>query len=320
MMAEHWARPHVITGTIATVRVRGTTNLPDYDYVYPKLARAGLGNLLFPWAKAVVLSSRLGVEMLPPKWLKIRVGPILRGELDKRRYHELFTPPSANAAARRMWLLSTATLWSEDGELLRRGSKTCVLVVQTMDDYFAPLLEWRELIFDRLTQAVRSEAILGTSRTRPYIAVHMRLGPDFIRPEANPFDMAINVTTPVDWFVAATRCVRAAGWEDDIIICSDGRDAELAPLLAEPGVTRSIATNALADMLILARARVVIGSGSSFSAWGAFLGDKPMYVAPDMNHFLPGHPGVHEISSWDDDSARRLLSAEFEPIEPEVQR
>lgn len=289
---------------------RVSASLPECDYVYPKLARAGLGNLLFPWAKAVVTSSRLGVEMLPPKWLKLRVGPYLRGDLDKRRYDKLFAPPSATAAARRLRLLGTATLWSEYGELLRRGSNTRVLVVRTMDEHFEPLLESRELILDRLIRAARPEATAGTSRSRPYVAMHVRLG-DFIRPDSNPHSMTVNVSTPVDWFLAATERVRAAGWEGDIVICSDGSEAELAPLMAQPGLIRSAATNALADMLILARARLVIGSGSCFSAWGAFLGDTPMYVAAGMNHYLPGHAHVHEITTWEEADVREVLSAEL---------
>jgi hypothetical protein len=258
--------------------------------------------------------------MLPPKWLKIRPGPILRGELDKRQYHKLFHPPSASAAARRLWLLSTATLWGEDGERLRRGSNTGVLVVRTMDEYFAPFADSRELVLDRLIQSARPSAVAGTSRWRPYVAMHLRLGPDFIRPENNPHGVTNIVSTPVDWFASAAKSIRAAGWEEEIVVCSDGRDEELAPLLTQPGVVRSTATNALADMLILAGARLVVGSGSSFSAWGAFLGDTPMYVEPGMNHFLPADPRVHEIAGWDDADVRPLLSADLGSAEREVQR
>jgi hypothetical protein len=291
---------------------------PNYDFVYPRLSRAGLGNLLFPWAKAVVASSELGIEMLPPKWLKVRLGPTLRGDRDSRRYHRLFIPPSPAAFARREWLLATATLWGEDGRLVRRGSNTNVLVITTMDDHFRRLTGSRELLISRLVQFARPDVLREASSRQSFVAMHIRLG-DFRRPESVNGSSTINLRTPIDWFVTAAQCVRSAGWDGQIVVCSDGTNEELEAVLEQPRVIRSQATNPLADLLTLASARLVVGSGSSFSAWGAFLGGIQLYVAPGMNHFLPGSSMVREVAEWHDGAVRDSIRTSLEaprPAEP----
>jgi hypothetical protein len=83
-----------------------------------------------------------------------------------------------------------------------------------------------------------------------------------------------------------------------VVVCSDGTDDELQPLLALPGVVRSRSANALDDLRVLSRASLIVGSRSTFSAWGAFLGDVPLYVARGANHYLQGNPRVFEIDDW----------------------
>ena len=69
-------------------------------------------------------------------------------------------------------------------------------------------------------------------------------------------------------------------------VFSDGADDELADLLVIPGVERADYGNALADMVAISRCRCLIGSDSTFSGWGAFLGDVPCMFA----HLHYGRP------------------------------
>jgi hypothetical protein len=67
-------------------------------------------------------------------------------------------------------------------------------------------------------------------------------------------------------------------------VVSDGRDEELADLLGEPHVRRAGIGSAIGDILLLSRARVIIGSGgSSFSAWASFLGERPIVTIPGQS-------------------------------------
>ncbi|HEX6066010.1 MAG TPA: hypothetical protein VFZ04_17375, partial [Longimicrobiales bacterium] len=86
------------------------------------------------------------------------------------------------------------------------------------------------------------------------------------------------------------------------LVVSDGASAGLAELLAEPH-TELIRTGVpLADLLSLSGARVLLASGSSFSAWAAFLGGMPAVTQSDhslawygvrarsfLGHFDPAH-------------------------------
>ena len=59
-------------------------------YAYPILGRGGLGNMLFPWARAEIFCRKTGAQMLAPEWTRVKIGPILRGEKDKRTYMNHF--------------------------------------------------------------------------------------------------------------------------------------------------------------------------------------------------------------------------------------
>lgn len=296
----------------------------DYHFVYANLGRAGLGNLLFPWARAIITAQELDILMLPPKWFKVRIGPLVRGDVDRRRYHRLFVPPSFCDAARREVILRRATLWSESGRLIRKGGGTSVLVTAGVQPYFEPLLAWRTLILRRLLESARREMLAHNLSSEPYFAFHIRLG-DFVRPDKSVGRSSIrlhvpmlgqaqrsghttvNTSTPISWFVAAANQIRAEGCNHRIIVCSDGTDKDLRPFTRLHGVSVKQGGNALDDLMTLANATVVIGSGSSFSAWGAFLADSPLFVAAGLNHFLPDEFPVREVESWDSSVARALL-------------
>src|SRR5919202_2334278 len=58
--------------------------------VYPQLPRAGLGNMLLVWARAVLFAHINSLPVVAPTWGKVRIGAYLRGERDKRYYGHLF--------------------------------------------------------------------------------------------------------------------------------------------------------------------------------------------------------------------------------------
>jgi hypothetical protein len=60
-------------------------------YCYPKTGTSGLGNKLFPWARAVVFLEENKGKMIAPDWENyIKIGPYLRFEKDKRHYFNVF--------------------------------------------------------------------------------------------------------------------------------------------------------------------------------------------------------------------------------------
>ena len=60
------------------------------------LPRAGLGNRLFPWARCCVYSELNHAPMLAVRWWQLKLGPLLRGETDRRFYARLFHPAESD--------------------------------------------------------------------------------------------------------------------------------------------------------------------------------------------------------------------------------
>ena len=50
----------------------------------------GLGNLLFIFARSIVLAEKINSQIIWPTWPSIKVGPWIRREKDKRFYGDLF--------------------------------------------------------------------------------------------------------------------------------------------------------------------------------------------------------------------------------------
>lgn len=89
-------------------------------YIYPKLSEkdcmlfrlggAGLGNILFTYARAVIyVQKHENAEMIWPTWFSFKLGPILRHESDKRFYNlegwsDEFVAYNVQAAQKIMWI------------------------------------------------------------------------------------------------------------------------------------------------------------------------------------------------------------------------
>lgn len=272
----------------------------DVVAVFPRLSRAGLGNMLFPWSRAIARATDPAVAFLEPHWWRPRVGPYLRREPDKRQYQRVFVQPSLGRLRRTAGILLRQTLVAEDGEVLRRRSGPGrVLIVEGMTGYFDPLWAARPEIARRFWALVKPALLGDLLPAGPYLSMHVRLG-DF-RPAA-PGEARIdrnNTSTPLSWFVAQAEALRAAAPDQPILVCSDGTDAELTPLLAVPGVRRSPNRISVQDILVLARSSLIVGSGSTFSAWAAFLGDTPIVHFPGQNRYLGGWAKASETDLVD---------------------
>jgi hypothetical protein len=276
------------------------------DYVYADLSRAGLGNCLFPWARAVLAAKQHDRPMLPSKWLRVRIGPYLRGDMDKRNYWQLFRAPSLGQLATRARLLATATLLDESGCVVRARRGPTVQVFRVIDEYFQPLYGQHEVIAEEL-RCIARPGVINPDDEGDFVAMHVRRG-DFIRSRGDEPPGAVNLTTSITWFVEAASWLRSNGWDGEIRVFSDGTQEELAELVAQPGIRRQHSRNALDDLFCMTRGRLIIGSASSFCAWAAFLGDIPVALEYGRNPFLTGRL-VHEVARWADEVAPALLTA-----------
>ncbi|NVN93003.1 MAG: alpha-1,2-fucosyltransferase [Desulfuromonadales bacterium] len=237
---------------------------------YPILMKAGLGNMLVPWAKCHLWCKDNNARMIAPFWTKFRIGPYLRREKDKRNYQRLFKSNRDIGGLQRLYLLATTTkcafeLFDDTSSPRNRG----ITVLFSGMDSFDRLIGRHEEIRQALTAMTKPEFV-PAKMDKPFIGVHVRLG-DYASVE-NGASAPWTSRLPIDWYVAAVHEVRkTAGFDLDVILFSDGNDEELRALLELPAVRRSEYKESITDILALSQATVIIGSCSSFSMWGAYL-------------------------------------------------
>jgi hypothetical protein len=241
----------------------------------------GFGNRLFPWARCHLHSVEHHVPMLAPRWWwPPRVRPLLKelpppGELPGHLYvRGLRALPEYIGGARRMLLEAT----SPDDIRVFRGEA----------GRLADLHGNETELLTALQRICTTRFAVG----QPYVAMHVRRG-----------DFSDAARTPLSWFTAALRAIRRKLNADvPALVVSDGSAADLGEVLAEPHVELVRTGVPLADLLVLSRARVLLASGSSFSAWAAFLGGMPAVtqqahslawygarVRSFLGHFEPAH-------------------------------
>ena len=238
---------------------------PSQDFSFFRLGGPGLANCLFVVARAYLRAKDLKCKMLRPTWERISIGQLYRGERDKRLYYGLFKNESIFNKLKKAWLV--------------RFSNN-VETIFGLGNFFEDILDRSNEIREWFFSAIEPTAI----ETVPIdlhsnIAVHVRLG-----------DFPIQYRVSIKWYKAIISEVqKEIGHSLDILLFSDGQDKELVELLEIPGVKRVCYGNALADMVAISRCGMLIaGKYSTFSAWGAYLGNVPsVFSSIDYGRVLP---------------------------------
>ena len=246
--------------------------LSETDLGFVRIGGAGLANCLFVACRAYSYSKKYNAEMIRPTWEKISLGPFLRREKDKRFYGGLFNDSGINGLRKlrlihsKVFLEANVTGFGE--------AESGVLKVSGLANYFRDLCyeDSKEYLVSVINDSVYEE-LKNESFTKS-VAVHIRLG-DY--PESR--------RTPLSWYKKQIEQIHSLNESVKISIFSDGSDGELAELLSCRNVQRAFYGNALADIVAISKSALVIASDSTFSAWGAFLGQVPVVFY--KRHFAP---------------------------------
>jgi|GEM_PF-428328 len=259
-------------------------------YGYADVGRMGLGHGLLAWARCVVWADRQGVPVIAPRWLRLRIGPYLRSERDKRFYARLFRVSRKQVGGmHRLFLLSTAHQLTAETEMPPSDYKpfrnTVVvftnLITGNERTFFHEIVGCNKLVREALIDMTRPR-FLPSPLDQPHVAIHVR-GGDF----QNPRDISVlksgrhNQRLPITWYVDMLTGLRhRLGHDLPAILYSDCPDDELEPLLVLRDVRRSRYREAITDMLAMSQASVMISSGSGFSRWASYLGQVPRLCFP----------------------------------------
>lgn len=236
-------------------------------YAYAELPRAGLCNMLNVWARAFLWAKDNGAQMIEPQWVQLnRIGPILRGERDKRFYFGMFQ--SDYVSGLRKWFLLA---FRKRAIHFEEGQRKDLL------DFANRSVELREELF-----RIAAPDIQRRMKDIPesFIAVHIRRG-DF---------KGIGQMLPGDYYVRALTLTMQRLPNVPVLVFSDGTVEELSFLKGLGKAYESLRfmpkAPALHDVLALSKATLLVGTnGSSFSEWSAFIGGMPTYWSGDEHVF-----------------------------------
>lgn len=259
------------------------------DSIGVRVGGGGLGNLLFPFARCAIASRRFGLRRINPTWPAIHIGPILRGERDKRLYADLFEDTFGIGGVRKLWLLNRGILIAENEFTpTSTGPDGCarVVVFQGLGGLFHDIRQEHAFVRSEILALARPrQKAHMDAMNEPVIGMHIRMG-DFGPPPAPGAQIKSfsNVRTPIRWYVSTVQKIRRfAGTEVPIHLFSDGTDGELAEILRQPNLRRVSYGSALADLLALSKCKMLIGSGgSTFSMWASYLGRMPAIWHPGL--------------------------------------
>jgi hypothetical protein len=268
--------------------------------VYPQLPKAGLGNMLLIWARAILFAHINSFPIVAPGWGKFVIGPYLRGERDKRYYGIFFNYKNYVSRFKYLLLLFKKKYFYYEPKISQievsdlEPKANCHIFTFNQSphwsDYFVDLKDHQSLIKQQLLATIKPSVLAEIlQRPAPEIGIHVRMGDFRILKPDDDFTKLGGVRTPFSWFIRVINCIRGiAGYDVSVTIFSDGYNHELSELLQLPQVSRATPASALSDMLTLSRSKLLItSSGSTFSSWASYLGQCPTIWHPA--HF---HAGV----------------------------
>jgi hypothetical protein len=273
--------------------------------VHANVGRVGLGNLLFPWARAEVFAQAFGLRMLAPQWTQFKIGPLLRRETDLRYYTNLFDNSEYVRGATRLLKLWRAE--RVDGtpylrrleELDEPPEELSGKLVQFRGYggwFREDLPKHRKLVrerLERITSGVVRKQVEAFAEPLE-IVVHVRRGDMPTLGLGAGFGDRQNQAESEAYFVNAVAEAREAmGRDTPVTIFTNAKPGELTELPKLGNVHVAPGHHAaLTDMLLMARGRVLIASSaSSFSAWASYLGGMPtLWHEERVQHLVPERP------------------------------
>lgn len=246
-----------------------------------RLGGAGLGNILFPWATAIVYAKNNNLTRLQTTWRNLKFGTFLRGERDKRIYSNLFTGKDGVGGLKKFLLLNFTHK---------------VKYFSSMDKLFEPFKHEHNFVKTELLKIINPFHIAKAKNFNPQsVALHIRMG-DFQVPENEQIlrGGAWNYRLPMKWYISIIEKIRLIS-DLPIYIFSDAPDDELHDILTLHNCKRVYFGSSISDMLALSRSKVLVSSASTFSMWASFLGQIPTIWFPgQMRQSVINNPSIFE--------------------------
>jgi hypothetical protein len=246
--------------------------MPNLPFHLPVLSRIdlglfrspgpGFGNLLFPIARALVGQKIVGGTFVEPTLRQLKIGTYIRNEKDKRTYDTLFK--SRSSLEMKNWVRASFQRKQFENEADNGASVICY---QGLGGHFHDIENQADVMRKYLKRVSR----LPLTDLKYDVAMHIRAG-DFAPPKTGV--KSLNTQVPLDWYHTALIEAKKRLGKNDIkgLLFSDGDPQQLIKNLKLEGFEPEPAGNALSSILAMSQSRLLIGSRSTFSLWGQYLG------------------------------------------------
>ena len=265
--------------------------LSKLDCTGVRLGGAGLGNILFPWARSVVFANKHNLVLINTTWRSLKVGPIFRGELDTRGYSDIFKENNISGIKKFLLLLFGKRIKEKDIKYDQESYsiRPKILLFSGMKNQMKDIMYDHKIVKQELLNIITKNNMDSIKHFDGNgISIHIRMG-DFYTPssEVEIREGKTNCRLPINWYVSIIKKLRAhIGQEIKVNVFSDGTDKELQDIVNLSGVKRYYFGSAIADMIALSKSDILIASNSTFSLWASYLGQLPTIW----------FPGTHKIN------------------------
>lgn len=231
-----------------------------------RLGGAGLGNILFPWARAFVYAQENDCVRIQTTWKNLKIGTFLRKERDKRLYLNLFIGKDGVSGFKKFWLLNFSRK---------------VKYFRGMNNLFIPFKEKQSCVKEELLRIINPYHLENARRfNKESIGIHIRLG-DFTYSDDEKMlrNGAWNYRLPIKWY---QYIIGKFNEESDLPICifSDANEQDLKEILRLKNCKNVYFGSAISDLIALSNCKVLVSSASTFSMWASFLGQMPTIWFP----------------------------------------
>lgn len=244
---------------------------------------AGLGNEIFPWAKAYLASRELGFGLVQPAWGlnprgywrefgTPRLDWLAHGALTTVMPVVRVTDEMVRSTGQTDYGAAVRILDAEHGWSQRRS---LVLLHEGMSGGYLGIERARDFLRNRLLGHLPDAEAGGRAPgdARLHVAVHARLG-DFRDDSVGPRPGTFNARVPAAWYRSLLNTLQAQygpALRVDIVSDDFGQAARMLPEWSGPERPRTT----LEDLSVMVAADLLICSVSSLSMLAAFLSDGP---------------------------------------------
>lgn len=259
-------------------------------YIYPHLpsiktfpfiryAGSGLCNSLFVYCRALLLSRDYNLQLINPTWLNFDPVQWKIGAKDKRTYKGIFKPIGITGL-KKIFILMTHNKIKEE-EYLKNcnmvDNKRYVKVFYMKG--FEPLMKDVSFVNESLKASIKKRWLETVDNFDFYhkIAVHIRFG-----------DYAENKRQGIEWYCRIVQQIHNKMPDYTFLLFTDAKDNEINSITALPYVKKIYFGSSISDLFAISSCCALVGSHSTFSDWGGFLGQIPSILPkpPQYGSFL----------------------------------